>query len=259
MSVKEEYLGSGVYAIVSDFHGFGTDALMLAYFAAPKTKDRACDLGSGCGIIPLLWFRDKRCAKIAALELQPQACTQLRAGIEISSAEDKIQVIQGDLRSLKGVLSFGEWDLVTINPPYKALDTGIKSREKGDLIARHEVSCTLEEACAAAASLLRFGGRFCLCQRPERLSDIFAAMRAAGMEPKRMRQVALSPGRAPWLVLVEGRRGGKPGLIMEPELLMQNADGSNTEEMLAVFGEYYVNDKRPGGAENPPAKGEGNE
>jgi len=236
---RVENLGSGISAVVSKAHGFGTDALLLAYFAAPKKKDQVCDLGTGCGIIPLLWCRDSLAAKIAAVEIQSAACEQVQAAISACTLEDKLEIVEADLRALKGKLPMGAWDLVTINPPYKALNAGLKSREEADLIARHEVFCSLQDAAAAASGLLNFGGRFCLCHRPERLCEVFAAMRGAGIEPKRMRLVVQTPGKAPWLVLVEGRKGGKPGMKIEPELLIQNQDGSYTEEMLAVYGEYY--------------------
>lgn len=238
---RVEYLGLGISAVVSKAHGFGTDALLLAYFAVPKRKDKACDLGTGCGIIPLLWCRDGLAEKITAVDIQPAACEQVRAAIEACALESKLSIVEADLRELKGRLPMGAWDLVSINPPYKALNAGIKSHGEADLIARHEVFCSLEEAAAAASGLLNFGGRFCLCHRPERLCEVFAAMRGAGIEPKRMRLVAQSPGKAPWLVLVEGRKGGKPGMKIEPELLVNNEDGSYTEEMRAVLGSYRNN------------------
>jgi tRNA1(Val) A37 N6-methylase TrmN6 len=235
---RVEYLGSGIFAFVSKAHGFGTDALLLAAFAAPKKAEKACDLGTGCGIIPLLWCRKDPPKMITAVEIQTSAHEQLLAAIEKSGLAQRVTAVNADLRALKGVLPLGVWDLVTINPPYKAVESGIKSTCEADLIARHEVMCTLDQAAAAAAALLRFAGRFCLCHRPERLCDVFAAMRGAGVEPKRMRLVVQTPGKAPWLVLVEGRKGGKPGLKIEPELLIQNGDGCYTEEMLAVYGEY---------------------
>ena len=238
---KLEYLGLGISAVVSKAHGFGTDALLLAYFAAPKKRDKACDLGTGCGIIPLLWCRDALAQHITAVEIQQAACEQVRAAIEACALENKLSIVEADLRELKGRLPMGAWNLVTINPPYKALNAGIKSRGEADLIARHEVFCSLADAAATASGLLNFGGRFCLCHRPERLCEVFAAMRGTGIEPKRMRLVVQSPGKAPWLVLVEGRKGGKPGMKIEPELLIQNEDGSYTEEMLAVLGAYANN------------------
>jgi tRNA1(Val) A37 N6-methylase TrmN6 len=235
---KLEYLGAGISAVVSAEHTFGTDALLLANFAAPKKSEKACDLGTGCGIIPLLWCRDERTEKITAVEIQPAACEQVQAAIEQNSLREKLEIVNADLRELKGKLTLGAWDLVTMNPPYKAANTGIKSRGEAELIARHEVLCTLEEIAKAAAELLKFGGRFCLCHRPERLCDVFAAMREAGIEPKRLRLVAQANGKAPWLILAEGKKGGKPGLNIEPQLVIKNDNGEYTDEMRAVYGEY---------------------
>jgi len=235
---KLEYLGAGISAVVSAEHTFGTDALLLANFAAPKKSEKACDLGTGCGIIPLLWCRGERTEKITAVEIQPAACEQVQAAIEQNSLREKLEIVNADLRELKGKLTLGAWDLVTMNPPYKAANTGIKSRGEAELIARHEVLCTLEEIAKAAAELLKFGGRFCLCHRPERLCDVFAAMREAGIEPKRLRLVAQANGKAPWLILAEGKKGGKPGLNIEPQLVIKNDNGEYTDEMRAVYGEY---------------------
>jgi tRNA1(Val) A37 N6-methylase TrmN6 len=101
--------------------------------------------------------------------------------------------------------------------------------------ARSEVTCTLEELCASAAYLLRWGGSFCLVHKPERLTDVLCALRNAAMEPKRLRFVSTTPTRTPSLILVEGRRGGKPGLTVEPPLMLQNPDGTPTDEVDAIY------------------------
>ena len=93
----------------------------------------------------------------------------------------------------------------------------------------------MEEVCSAAAWLLQYGGRFCLCQRPERLTDVLSAMRTAGLEPKRLRWVQQRPEKAPWLFLAEGKAGAKPGLSVEPPLIVENADGSYSDEMKMIY------------------------
>ena len=82
---------------------------------------------------------------------------------------------------------------------------------------------------------MQYGGRFCLCQRPERLTDVLLAMRQNGLEPKRLRWVQQRPEKAPWLFLAEGKAGAKPGLITEPPLIVENADGSYTDEMKQIY------------------------
>ncbi len=237
-AAAHEYLGAGITAVISGEHGFGTDAMLLAYFASPKRTDRVCDLGTGCGIIPLLWCREKRENLITAIDIQPAACEQVRQAIELNSLQDKLEVINADLREMKGVVPLGIFDTVTMNPPYKAADAGIKSADTAALIARHEVMCSLSDIMQAAEKLLRFGGRFCICHRPERLSDILCLMRENSIEPKRLRLVCQREGAAPWLVLAEGRKGGRRGgLKIEPSLLLMS--GSDySDEMKIICSEY---------------------
>lgn len=232
-----EPLGKKMNIVVSDDHTFGTDAVLLASFAGIKRKDRAVDMGTGCGIIPLIWLKGET-NSVTAIEIQKKACLQLEKSIKLNNLSGRLTLVNADLRKLKGVLPFGEFDLVSMNPPYKPVGTGIESASEADKIARHETMCTVDDACKAASSLLRFGGRFCMCHRPERLCDIIVSMRENKMEVKRIRFVLEKEGRAPWLVLVEGRRGGKSGVTVEKNLIMKNADGSVTDELRQMFGDY---------------------
>lgn len=232
-----EPLGKCMKIVVSDDHTFGTDAVLLASFAGIKRKDRALDMGTGCGIIPLIWLKGET-NSVTAVEIQKKAVLQLEKSIKLNSLEERLTVINADLRELKGIVPFGEFDLVTMNPPYKPVGTGIESLSEADKIARHETMCTVDDACKTAASLLRFGGRFCMCHRPERLCDIIVSMRENKLEAKRIRFVLEKEGRAPWLVLVEGRRGGKSSVTVEKNLIMKNADGSVTDELREIFGDY---------------------
>ena len=116
----------------------------------------------------------------------------------------------GDLRRIRELLPAGSFDLVVSNPPYFSLGSGGSGGP-----ARSEEHCALEELCAAAARLVRNGGRFALCHRPERLTDVVCILRASGLEPKRLKLVSHGPGHPPSLLLVEGVRQGKPGLTIE--------------------------------------------
>ena len=127
-----------------------------------------------------------------------------------------------------------------MNPPYTPDGAGIKSSSDSAKIARHETICSLGEICLTASRLLKFGGRLCMCLRPERLCELMTAMKNAGIEPKRMRLVSQSVGRAPWLVLLEGKRGRKPGLTVEKELYIEE-NGSDSEDMRRIIGSYREN------------------
>lgn len=232
-----EPLGDNMSIIVSDEHTFGTDAVLLANFAAIRRKDVACDMGTGCGIIPLIWCKGET-KEIYALDIQSKAIEQLNNSLELNDIVGRIKAINCDIRSLKGVLTPGSFDLVTMNPPYKPVGTGIESMLPAHRIARHEVTCNIDDAVSAAARLLKFGGRFCMCHRPERLCDIICSMRQGGIEVKRIRFVVERKGKQPWLVLVEGKRGSKSGVTIEKELIMKDDNGNNTSEFREMFGDY---------------------
>ena len=269
-----EYLDGGIGVAVSGQHRFGTDAFLLAGFAAPRPGEQACDLGTGCGIIPFLWLRPpfprdwqeeeglpaglalKRApqwrapARVYGVEIQEQGVEQFKAGIEKNRLEGRVVPVWEDLTQLSRLgqaMGVGKLDLVTCNPPYQPQGEGIPSREDSARIARHESLCTLEQVCAAGAYLLKFGGRFCLCLRPQRLAQALAACQGAGLAPKRLRFVAQRPGKAPWLFLLEARKGGKPNLQVLPQLLVEDPQGGFSREMLDLY-----HKKRPLPPQKPP-------
>lgn len=234
---KIEPLGDNMKIVVSQSHTFGTDAILLANFASVKRKDVACDMGTGCGIIPLIWCKGET-KSVTAIDIQQKAISQLQKSIELNNLQGRITPLNCDLRELKGKLDFGTFDLVTMNPPYKPIGTGIESISEAERIARHEVMCTVDDAVTAASKLLKFGGRFCMCHRPERLCDIIVAMRQGGVEVKRIRFVCEKEGKAPWLVLVEGKRGSKSSVTVEKNLIMKDENGTPTAEFRSMFGDY---------------------
>lgn len=231
-------LGNGVTVRVSKEHTFGTDTILLAHFAAVQPRETACDLGTGCLTIPLLWCRERPPRHIYAVELQPDACALARQSLEENGLQDRITLLEHDLRALRGVLPAEGCDVVSCNPPYKQQGTGLLNPQAEKSTARHELTCTVQDVCQSAGYLLRFGGRLCLCQRPERLLDVCDAMRQANLEPKRLRFVQQRPGKEPKLVLVEGRKGGrKGGLRVLPTLLVEE-NGAWSPEMLQIYGSY---------------------
>ena len=231
-----EDLGEGVGVVVSKQHTFGTDAMLLASFANPKRNDIACDFGSGCGIIPFLWLRDGKCKEITAIEIQENGCNQMLRSRALNET-DKITILNRDLKEIDD-LKTGSFDLVTMNPPYKIENGGIKNDEEYATIARHETFCNMNDIAKSAARLLRFGGKLCICHRPERVFDAMFAMRENGIEPKTLRFVSKKGDTQPWLVLIEGKRGAKNGLKVEKNLVAYNDDGTLTDEMLSITEKY---------------------
>lgn len=226
-----EDLREGFFAAVSREHRFGTDAFLLADFASPRKKDIAADLCSGNGIVTLLMARDFQPRRIYAVELQDMAYSQLAVSVERSGGRGIVPV-HGDLREFK---SPEPLDVVVCNPPYKQDNAGIKSRDPAAVIARHETMCDILDVCRAAKRSLKFGGRLCLCNRPERLSDIFFAMRECKIEPKRLRTVHKTASSPPWLILAEGRLGGSSFMKIEPPLIVMGDNGEYSDEMKRIY------------------------
>ncbi len=241
--MRTEPLGSGVQIYVTDTHHFTTDTILLSNFAAVKNGDRVVELGTGCGTIPLLMIRDSSPKSITAVELQQDAIELLKCSLELNlkNGVEKsalIHPLHGDIRDIASLLPAGESDLVVCNPPYKLSGSGITNPDPSKLTARHESECTLDDICEAARWLLRFGGRFVMCQRPERLTDVLSCMRAHDLEPKRLRMVQGRAGKAPKLFLCEAKRGSKPGYMdVLPALIIEDESGF-TDEMKQIYASY---------------------
>lgn len=241
--MRVEPLGNGVEVFVSDRHHFFTDTILLADFARVKNGESVVELGTGCGTIPLLMIRDNSPKEIYAVEIQDDAVDLLTQSIahNLQNGIDRaalIRPLHGDIRDIKSLFPAGETDLVVCNPPYKLSGSGIENPDDGKKTARHEVDCTLADVCAAANRLLRFSGRFVMCQRPERLTDVLATLRAYDLEPKRLRMVQGRADKSPKLFLVEAKRGAKPGYMdVLPALIIEDEHGF-TPEMRAIYGSY---------------------
>ena len=189
-----ERLSDDVKIAVSQDHTFGTDAVVLSYFAKIKRKDRAIDMGSGCGIIPFLWLRDEKQSPVHCLDIQQNAIEQINCSIKENNFEERLFPHLCDLREIREKFKAEGFTLVTMNPPYKPINTGFESLGESARIARHEVCCNIEDAVKAANYLLTYSGRFCMCHRPERLVDALTIMRNYKLDQKRLRFVCDKEG-----------------------------------------------------------------
>lgn len=234
--LKLEPLGRGVEIYTSRHHSFGTDAVLLSYFAKAKNNDKMIDLGTGCGIIPFLILRDKPTVSAIGVDISGEAIDLAKMSAKKNNFSN-FTAINSDLNDLKGKIEFGKATLITCNPPYKAENAGLKNPDIIDRQARHEVSCTMEDIVAVSAKLLQTSGRLCMCQRPERLAELMSLMRKYKVEPKRLRLVTQRKGNAPWLFLLEGKRCANTGLVIEPELYIEE-NGEFSEEMKEIYGAY---------------------
>ena len=185
----------------------GGDALALGEFATVRPRWRVCDLGTGSGALLLLLARRAPDLQLAGVEADPLAARTARDNLAANGLPGEL--VLGDWR--EAPLPAGVFDLVVSNPPYFPPGSA-----RGNDPARMELRGGLEALCAAAGRLLKNGGRFALCHRPERLCDVLCTLRAHGLEPKRLKLVAHSPAHSPALLLVEAVKGGRPGLTVEP-------------------------------------------
>lgn len=234
--MKFEPLGNGFGLWVSENHIFGTDAILLANFAKAKPNDKMVDLGTGCGIIPLLMMRDGNLKTAVGVDISEEA-TNLAQKTKEKLNLEKFTVINSDLKDLKGKVDFGCHTLVTCNPPYKANGAGLQNPNERHKVARHEVECSLEDIIKVSAKLLQTTGRLCMCHRPERLCELLKLMSDNKIEPKRLRLVCQRKGEEPWLVLVEGKRCAKSGMRIDPVLYIEE-DGKFSNEMIEIYGKY---------------------
>ena len=207
--------------------GVSGDSLALADFATSVPGERVCDLGCGSGILLLLLAWQRPELTLYGVELRPAAAEECRRNAAANGLSERIAVADGDLRAAP--FPAGSMDLVIANPPYFPRGRGAVSPDS-DRAAMRTESATVWELCAAAATLLRPEGTFALVHRTERMAEVFAALAAAGLEPKRLRLMAGDPGAAPELFLCEARLHAAPGLVTEPVLYQRRPDGAETEE-----------------------------
>lgn len=207
----------------------GLDSFLLASFPPLRPGLRVCDLGCGTGLVSLLLLQRERELQVTGLDIQPEAVALAEKAVARNGLGDRLSFRLEDLRAHS--LPAGSFDLVVSNPPYYPIGSGALAREDSRRRARAEVDCTLEDVCRGAAGLLRWGGRFCLIYKPERLTDLLCALRAAGLEPKRLRLVCGRPEQAPSLVLLEARRGGRPGLEIRHPFVLRTPEDRPTPEL----------------------------
>jgi len=235
MSYDELWNGGPVVSQAENVFKLGSDSVLLTDFARGIRARRVLDLGCGCGVIAISLAYQKKELFVDALDISGAAAELTRKNAAVNGLDGRINALSGDLRRHRELFKAGDYDLVITNPPYFAGDSGKDARDESIAFARGERECTLTDIVEAASYLIRWGGSFALVYRPERLSELFCAMTAAGIEPKRLRMVQYKSQSAPNMVLVEGRRGGRRGLQIEPPLIMANPDGSDTDEIKKIY------------------------
>lgn len=215
---------------------FGMDAVLLSGFARAKKQERCLDLGCGNGIIPILMEAKTEGKHFTGLEIQPESVDMARRSVALNGLQDRIDIVEGDIKDASKIFGASSFHVVTTNPPYMTAQHGLTNVYEAKTIARHEVLCNLEDIIRESARLLMPGGRFYMVHRPFRLAEIISLMVQYRMEPKRMRLVYPYVDREPNMVLIEGLRGGKSRMTVEKPLIVYKEPGKYTDEIYDVYG-----------------------
>ena len=214
---------------------FGTDAVLLADFALIKPRARVMDFGTGTGVIALLIASKHADAHVTALELQPDIASMARRSVEMNDLGERIEVVQGDIRCAPTLFQVGTFDQITCNPPYNEPGRSLAPESENKLLSRTEAAVTIDQICHSAFLLLKSGGRLSVVFPAQRLHEMLFAMDKERLAPKRVRCILPTPSRAPRLMLLDAVKHGGSQLDWLPPLILQNEDGSYTDEWHRIY------------------------
>lgn len=220
----------------TDWFCFGMDAVLLANYCDIKNGSRVVDLGTGTGIIPILLTGKNQVGKIYGIEIQEDVAEMAKRSVALNKLEEKINIVNMDLKDAPKELGINVFDVVTSNPPYMTCDSGLKNKTDNKTISRHEMKCDLSDVIETASRLLTHHGRFFLVHRPNRIVDILTTLRKHKLEPKSIRFVHPKKDKSPNLVLIKSVKAAKPDLKFEDPLYVYKEDGSYTDEILEIYG-----------------------
>lgn len=214
---------------------FGIDAVLLANFAKVKDKDKVLDLGTGTGIIPILIAGHTNSNDITAVEIQEEIADMAKRSVCLNKLEDRINIINDDLKNIDKYLNHNSYDVIVTNPPYIKNKGGLINETDTKAISRHEIKCTLEDVVRISAKLLKHNGKFCMVNRPDRLVDIITLMRKYKIEPKVLRFVHSKEGKDAKLILIQGLKGAKAELKVLDPLYVYDENGNYTKEIDDIY------------------------
>lgn len=226
------------YGIIQRKDGFcfGMDAVLLSGFVQVKPGERVLDLGTGTGIIPILLEAKTPGSHFTGLEIQEEIADMAGRSVRLNQLEEKICIVQGDIKEAGALFARASFDVVTSNPPYIPYTGGLKNPGEVKAISRHEILCTLEDVVREAGKLVRPGGRIYLVHRPQRLIEIISVMKRYALEPKRLKFVHPFPDREANMVLIEAVRGGGSMVKVEKPVIVFKEPGVYTDEIRQVYG-----------------------
>jgi tRNA1Val (adenine37-N6)-methyltransferase len=226
------------YRIIQDPEKFcfGMDAVLLSGYATANDGARVIDLGTGTGIIPILMAAKTSAAELVGLEIQPESAEMASRSVLLNDLQDRVKIVNGDIKEADSLFEAASFDVVTSNPPYMIGGHGLKNDDSPKAIARHEILCDLEDVVKCAARLLRPRGKFYMVHRPFRLAEIIVMLREYHIEPKRMQLVHSFIDKEPSMVLIEAVRGAKPRMKIDKPLIVYESQGVYTKDILDIYG-----------------------
>lgn len=213
---------------------YGIDAILLSSFAKPKGK--VLDLGTGTGIIPIRMVDSPQVQKIYGVEIQKEVADLALESVKLNGLEEKIEILNMDLKKLKDIFPKSTLDTITSNPPYMKSGGALVNPDENFALSRHEIACNIEDIISISAYLLKPLGKIYLVHRPDRLVDIIYTMRQYNIEPKYIRFVQAKINKKPNLLLIEGVKGAKADLKFYDPLIVYKEDGSYVDEIYKIYG-----------------------
>ena len=215
---------------------YGIDAVLLSWFARVKKGEKALDLCTGSGVIPILLKAKTTGEEFWGLEIQKRSADTAKKSVALNHLEDCVHIVQGDVKEAAATFGAASFSVVTCNPPYMTGQHGLTNVLEAKTIARHEVLCTLEDVVSQSALLLQPRGRLYMVHRPFRLAEIMGVMMKYGLEPKRMQLVYPFVDREPNMVLIEALKGGKPRITVEKPLIVYDVPGQYSRQIHEIYG-----------------------
>ena len=213
----------GGYEIIQDPERFcfGVDAVMLSDFVKVRKDETVLDLGTGTGILPILLAAKTQGGHFTGLEIQEESADMARRSVSHNQLGGKIDIVTGDIKEAAGIFGPAFFDVIVTNPPYMLERHGLKNPQDAKAIARHEVLCTLDDILRESGRLLQESkGRFYMIHKPFRLAEIIIKMNYYKIEPKRLQFIHPYLDKEPTMVLIEGIKGGKSRVRIEPPVIM---------------------------------------
>lgn len=237
MEVINDLLNYNNLKIVQNpnWFNFSLDSVLLANFVKVNNKQKIIDFCSGNAPVPL-FLSTKTKSKITGVELQKPIFDLAVKSIKLNKLEDQIQMINKDVKELSKLYETDTFDLITCNPPYFKYENNDNiNNEEIKAIARHEIKLNLEDIFKCAKKILKNNGKIAIVHKTDRLIDIIFYMKNNNIEPKRIQFIYPFLESRSNLVIIEGAKNAKPGLIVEKSIVVHNNDGSYTDEVKNIF------------------------